>query len=144
MYDPYVTQNLLVKDITCHRAGLANEAGTRFQRLGYKRDQVYRAISCIKPVYPFRAGYEYNDVMFQIAARIIVAVTGKSYEVNLKERIFEPLGSLYMYVFRNNICNNCCEFTAHLLTCVLSKHSNVWRQRECEGNDVPVLDKVLL
>lgn len=92
MYDPYVTENMLVKDITCHRAGLANEAGTRFQRLGYKRDQVYRAISCIKPVYPFRAGYEYNDVMFQIAARIIVAVTGKSYEVNLKERIFEPLG----------------------------------------------------
>lgn len=92
MYDPYVTENLLVKDVTCHRAGLANEAGTRFQRLGYKRDQVYRAIACIKPNYPFRAGYEYNDVMFQIASRIIVAASGKSYEVNLKERIFEPLG----------------------------------------------------
>ncbi len=92
MYDPWVTDNMLIKDVTCHRAGLANEAGTRFQRLGYNRDDVYHAIAAIRPNYPFRAGYEYNDVMFQIAARIIVNVTGKSYEQNLQERIFDPLG----------------------------------------------------
>lgn len=92
LYDPWVTQNLQVKDVMTHRTGLAGQAGTYIPNLGYSRDDVYRMMARIKPAYSFRGAYEYNNITFIIAEKIIEKITGKSWEENVKERIFEPLG----------------------------------------------------
>ncbi len=92
MYDPWVTDNMQVKDVMTHRTGLAGQAGTYIPNLGYGRDDVYKMMSLIKPAYSFRGDYEYNNITFIIAEKIIEKITGKSWEENIKERIFEPLG----------------------------------------------------
>lgn len=92
MYDQWVTDNMQIKDIMTHHTGLAEQAGTYFPNLGYSRDDIYKMIALMKPVYSFRGDYQYNNITFVIAQKIIEKITGKSWEENVKERIFNPLG----------------------------------------------------
>lgn len=92
MYDPWVSDNLQIKDLTTHRTGLAGQTGTYIPNLGYDRDDVYNMLQLIKPDYSFRGAYKYNNITFIPAAKIIEKVTGKSWEDNLQERIFDKLG----------------------------------------------------
>lgn len=92
MYDPWVSENMQIKDLTSHRTGLKEQAGTYIPNMGYDRDDIYRMLKLMKPVYTFRGDYQYNNITFIPAAKIIEKVTGKSWEDNVRERIFEPLG----------------------------------------------------
>ena len=92
MYDRWVEENLQVKDIMTHHTGLQGQLGTYIGNMGYNRDDIYNMFRLLKPTYSFRGGYEYNNITFIIAARIIEKLTGKSWEENVRERIFEPLG----------------------------------------------------
>ncbi len=92
MYDPWVTENMQVKDIMTHHSGLAEQAGTYIPNLGYSREDVYKMLALMKPVYSFRGDYQYNNITFIIAEKIIEKLTGKSWEENVCERIFKPLG----------------------------------------------------
>ncbi len=92
MYDPWVSENLLVKDIMVHRTGLPGQAGTYIPNLGYDRDDIYRMLHIIKPSTSVRTSYDYNNITFIIAAKLIEKYTGKTWEQNLQERILTPLG----------------------------------------------------
>ena len=92
MYDRWVEENLQVKDIMTHHTGLQGQLGTYIGNMGYSRDDIYNMFPLLKPTYSFRGGYEYNNITFIIASRIIEKLTGKSWEENVRERIFEPLG----------------------------------------------------
>lgn len=92
MYDPWVAENMQVKDVMTHKSGLGGQVGTYLPNLGYDREDIYKMMGLIKPVYSFRNAYQYNNITFIIAAKIIEKVTGKSWEENVQERIFNPLG----------------------------------------------------
>ena len=92
MYDPWVTANMQVKDVMTHKSGIGGQVGTYLPNLGYDRDDIYRMMAQIKPAYSFRNDYQYNNITFIIAAKIIEKVTGKTWEENVQERIFNPLG----------------------------------------------------
>lgn len=92
MYDPWVSEHMQVKDLTSHRTGLKEQAGTYIPNLGYDREDVYKMLKYMKPVYTFRGDYQYNNITFIPVAKIIEKVTGKSWEENVRERIFKPLG----------------------------------------------------
>ncbi len=91
MYDKWVEQNMQVKDIMTHRSGLQGQLGTYIPNMGYSRDDIYNMLPLIKPKYSFRSSYEYNNITFIIAAKIIEKLTGKSWEDNVRERVFLPL-----------------------------------------------------
>lgn len=90
--DDSVEQVMEVRDLLTHSTGLVAQAGTYIANLGYDRDDIYRMFRYIEPVYPFREKFAYNNITFIVAARIIEAVTGRSWEENIRERIFVPLG----------------------------------------------------
>ena len=92
MYDPWVTENMQVKDIMTHRFGIAEQAGTYIPNLGYDRKDIYQMLKYLKPAYSFRGDFQYSNIAFEIAARIIEKVTGKSWEENIQERIFDRIG----------------------------------------------------
>ncbi|MBQ5827574.1 MAG: serine hydrolase [Bacteroidales bacterium] len=91
-YDPYVTENMQVIDVMTHSTGIGGQVGTYFPNLGYDRDDCYRMLALIKPAYSFRGAYQYNNSTFLIAEKIIEKVTGKSWEENLQERVFNKAG----------------------------------------------------
>jgi CubicO group peptidase (beta-lactamase class C family) len=92
MYDPWVTANMQVKDIMTHRFGLKEQIGTYIPNLGYDRDDIYEMLRLIPPAYSFRGDFQYSNIAFEIAARIIERETGESWEKNVHERIFDRLG----------------------------------------------------
>lgn len=92
MYDPWVSSHLQVKDLTSHRTGLGGQVGTYIPNMGYDRDDVYQMLRLLKPAYTFRGAYQYNNITFIPAAKIIEKLTGKSWEDNIQERIFDKLG----------------------------------------------------
>ena len=92
MYDKWVEENLQVKDIMTHRTGIKGQMGTYIPNMGYDRDDVYKMLHLLKPSYSFRGAYEYNNITFIIAQKIIEKITGKSWEENIQERIFDKVG----------------------------------------------------
>src|SRR4051812_16246522 len=94
MYDPYVSRELTVRDLLCHRSGLGLGAGDLlfWPDTDITRDQVVAATRYIRPASSLRSHYAYNNLMFVIAGEVIHAVSGKPYEDFIRERIFQPLG----------------------------------------------------
>lgn len=91
-YDKDAGDTLLVKDFLTHRTGLVAQAGTYIANLGYNREDIYRMFKYIPTVYAPGEKFAYNNITFIIAARLVEKVTGKSWEDNIRERIFKPLG----------------------------------------------------
>lgn len=92
LYDKWVEQNIQVKDLMTHRTGIRGQMGTYIPNMGYDRDDVFRMMELMKPKYSFRGAYEYNNITFIIAQKVIEKLSGKSWEENINERIFKPLG----------------------------------------------------
>lgn len=91
-YDQYVTDNMQVIDVMTHRTGIGGQVGTYFPNLGYDREDCYKMLALLKPAYSFRGAYQYNNSTFLIAEKIIEKVTGRSWEENLQERVFNKAG----------------------------------------------------
>src|ERR1035437_5672489 len=94
MYDPYASHEMTVRDLLCHRSGLGLGEGDMllWPRTTYTRAEIVRRIRYMKPAYSFRSYYAYSNLMFLTAGELIAAITGKSWEDSVRERIFSPLG----------------------------------------------------
>jgi CubicO group peptidase (beta-lactamase class C family) len=93
LYDPYVTSEITVRDLLCHRSGLGTFDGDLlWYATDYSRKEVVERIKHLPLKNSFRAKYGYQNVMYIAAGEVIEAVTGKSWDEFLRERIFEPLG----------------------------------------------------
>lgn len=93
LYDPYVTREITVKDLLCHRSGLGTFDGDLlWYATDYSRKDVVERIRHLPLKNSFRAKYGYQNVMYIAAGEVIEAVTGKSWDAFLTERIFKPLG----------------------------------------------------
>jgi len=93
LYDAYATRELTVRDLLSHRSGIASGGGDLlWLRSTYTREEILHRIRFIKPAYSFRSRYGYQNVMLIVAGELTEAVSGKSWDALLEERIFEPLG----------------------------------------------------
>ncbi|MEM9918932.1 MAG: serine hydrolase [Bacteroidota bacterium] len=93
MSDDYVTQNITVRDLLCHRSGLGTFSGdVIWYKSDYKAEEAIQRIKEIPPAFSFRSGYGYSNLMFITAGEVIKAVSGQSWSDFVKQRIFMPLG----------------------------------------------------
>ena len=92
--DPYVTNELMVRDLLSHRAGLGLGQGDLlyFPPTDYTPAQVVERGKYLKPVSSLRSKYAYNNYMFEVAAQLVAQVSGMRYDEFVKQRIFTPLG----------------------------------------------------
>jgi CubicO group peptidase (beta-lactamase class C family) len=91
LFDPYVTREMMVRDLLSHRIGL--ERGDRiWYATDYSREEVMRRIRFLKPSSSVRSRFGYQNIMYLAGGQIIPSVVGKSWDDFLKERIFMPLG----------------------------------------------------
>jgi CubicO group peptidase (beta-lactamase class C family) len=92
--DPYVTNELMVRDLLSHRAGLGLGQGDLlyFPPTDYTPAQVVEQGKYFKPVSSLRSKYAYNNFMFEVAAQLVAQVSGMPYDQFVAQRIFKPLG----------------------------------------------------
>ncbi len=91
LYDPYATREMTVRDLLSHRGGLTRADGTWYAS-GRSRTDIVRAMRFHPPRWSFRSRYGYQNVMFLTAGEVIAAVSGRSWDDVIRERLLVPLG----------------------------------------------------
>ena len=92
--DPYVTREMTIRDLLVHRSGLGLGAGDLlwWPPSTYERKEIARRLRYIPLSTSFRSAYAYDNVLYVVAGEIIEAVSGKSWEDFVTERILVPVG----------------------------------------------------
>jgi len=86
-------EQAIIRDLLCHRLGFRTFQGDfTFYNTNLTRDEIIGKLSLVKATYPFRTKWGYTNAAFLTAGQIIPVVTGKPWEVYLRENIFAPLG----------------------------------------------------
>ncbi|HMU45745.1 MAG TPA: serine hydrolase [Chitinophagaceae bacterium] len=81
-----------VRDMMCHRTGLPRHDYSWYLFNTSSRDSLLERIKYMEPTAPIRQQWQYNNFMFLAQGVIAEKLTGKSWEENVKEKIFVPLG----------------------------------------------------
>ncbi|MET0307544.1 MAG: serine hydrolase [Sphingomonas sp.] len=94
MYDPAVTQMMTVRDLLVHRSGLPLGAGDLmfFPQSNHVAEDVLKALPYLKPVRGFRAGYDYDNILYLVAGVLIARVSGQPWDAFVQARLLTPLG----------------------------------------------------
>jgi CubicO group peptidase (beta-lactamase class C family) len=93
LYDPWVSNEVTVRDLLCHRVGLGTFSGdVIWYRSDLTAEEIIRRLKFLPQAYDFRSGYGYSNVMYITAGELIRKITGKTWGENVRERILEPLG----------------------------------------------------
>jgi len=92
LYDDYITKEITIRDLLCHRAGYKEFSGDLlWYETKYSRDEVIKRLQYLKPEYSFRHHYGYSNLMYLVAGSIIEKITGESWNSYIKRRFLEPL-----------------------------------------------------
>lgn len=92
LQEPFVTQEITVRDLYAHRSGLPDHAGDWLEDLGYSREEVLRRLRFQQPDTSFRSGYAYTNFGLTAAAVAVAKSTRKTWEELSDERLYRPLG----------------------------------------------------
>ena len=89
--DEYNNAHVTLRDMMCHRTGLPRHDLSWYGSTA-SRSELLKRIQYMESSAELRARYQYNNFMFMAQGMVIEKLTGKSWEENLRERIFKPLG----------------------------------------------------
>jgi CubicO group peptidase (beta-lactamase class C family) len=93
LYDPYVSEEIRIRDLLCHRSGLKTFSGDLlWYETPYSAVEIIERARYLKPTFGFRSGYGYSNIMFMAAGEVVSAVVGRPWKDYVKKRIFKPLG----------------------------------------------------
>jgi CubicO group peptidase (beta-lactamase class C family) len=80
MYDPYVSKEMRIRDLLCHRSGLGLGEGDLmfWPHTTFTRDDVVYRVRFLKPATSFRTTYAYSNLMF-VTAGVGTITCGKRF-----------------------------------------------------------------
>jgi len=91
--DPWISEHVALRDMLSHQTGLPGADILWVWSEGYlSREELVGRLRHQPITLPFRAKFEYNNLVYLASGRVIPAVTGLSWDNFVRRRIFEPLG----------------------------------------------------
>jgi CubicO group peptidase (beta-lactamase class C family) len=87
-----MNNNIIVKDLMSHRTGLPRHDYSWYLFPTESRDSLIERIVYQEPFAGVREKWYYNNFMFLAQASIAEKITGKSWEENISEKFFKPMG----------------------------------------------------
>src|SRR6187402_2037434 len=89
--DPLASREVTIRDLLCHHIGFETFQGDfTYWTSSLTRRQVIQKMSLIKAPYSFRTKWGYCNAAFVAAGEVVPAVTSKSWEDFVREKILEP------------------------------------------------------
>ncbi len=89
--NPQTTQQFTIRDLLSHRSGLVGFSGDTFWHLGFRQNEIMKALKSLPIVAPFRQEFGYQNHLVGIAGLVIEKVTGKPISELMQERFFNLL-----------------------------------------------------
>jgi CubicO group peptidase (beta-lactamase class C family) len=81
-----------LRDMLCHRTGLPRHDLSWYMFPSNSRDSLIARIKYHEPSLEVRESYQYNNFMYMAAGAVTEEITNKSWEENIREELFKPLG----------------------------------------------------
>lgn len=91
-YNDEMNDNIIIKDLMSHRTGLPRHDYSWYLFPTNNKDSLLLRVEHQEPFIGVREQWHYNNFMFLAQGVIAERITGKSWEENIKERFFKPLG----------------------------------------------------
>lgn len=93
LYDPYVSNECMIEDLLSHRVGLKTFSGDLlWYHTDYTSREIVERARHLNPVFSFRSGYGYSNLMYIAAGEVLQQITDTSWNDYLQYRILDPLG----------------------------------------------------
>ncbi|MBX6365139.1 MAG: serine hydrolase [Gemmatimonadetes bacterium] len=93
LYDPFVSQDIRVRDLLSHRSGLGTFSGDLlWYGTTYSPEEIARRIRYLEPAGQYRGSYGYSNVAFVTAGLLIPTLTARSWIDYVSARILRPIG----------------------------------------------------
>ncbi len=94
MSDPYVTNEMRIRDLLAHRSGLSLGAGDLlyWPPTSYTTKDVVERLARVPLKNSFRSHYAYDNILFAVATLVIEQASGQSYADYVREHLFKPVG----------------------------------------------------
>jgi CubicO group peptidase (beta-lactamase class C family) len=94
LYNSYVTEDFMIKDLLCHRSGMGLGAGDLMSwpdSAMFTTGEIIHNLRYLKQTSSFRTKYDYDNLLYIVAGEVVARVSGMSWEAFVEERILEPL-----------------------------------------------------
>lgn len=91
LQDPVASAELTLRDALSHRSGLSR-GDLSWMAAGISRDEALRRVQYLKPAWPFRSRWGYQNTMFLAAGQAAAKAAGSTWDSLIAQRIFGPLG----------------------------------------------------
>ena len=92
LMDASVSGHITPRDIVTHRSGLPRHDLLWYNNNSGTRGDMVKRLAHLELTADLREKFQYNNLMFMTAGHLIETLTGKSWEENVRERLFDPLG----------------------------------------------------
>ncbi len=90
-YNEHLNDQVTLRDMMSHRTGLPRHDYSWYGSTASRIDLLKR-IEFQEPTATLREKWQYNNFMFLGQGVVLEKITGKSWETNIQDRIFKPLG----------------------------------------------------
>ncbi len=90
-YNDEMNNKITLRDMMCHRTGLPRHDLSWYYFQTSSRDSLVQRIQYMEPSASIRERWQYNNFMFLAQGVAIEKITNKSWEDNIREKIFGPL-----------------------------------------------------
>ena len=91
-FNDKMNNNIIIKDLMSHRTGLPRHDYSWYLFPTNNKDSLLLRVAHQEPFTGVREQWYYNNFMFLAQGVIAERITGKTWEENIKERFFKPLG----------------------------------------------------
>lgn len=96
LHDPWITSELTIRDLLCHRAGYDTFDGDLlWYGSSYNREEVLERFGHRENEYSLRSVFGYSNIMYIAAGEVIREVAGMTWDQYVDARFFEPLGMMH-------------------------------------------------
>jgi CubicO group peptidase (beta-lactamase class C family) len=89
--DPHASALVSVRDLMCHRTGLASH-DLLWYRSPFTQDEQIRRAGLLPLDKPFRSDFQYQTVMWLAAGRVVEKAGGATWEKQVQSGLLDPLG----------------------------------------------------
>jgi len=92
-YDKSLDEAVTLRDMLGHRTGVPRH-DTIWYEAGLSPKQLFERIRFMKPTAPLRTKFIYNNMMYEAVGHIIELLTGKPWDIFVRDEILTPLGMI--------------------------------------------------
>lgn len=116
LYDDLATREITIRDLLCHRSGMATGAGDLMHdpdSTNFTLKDIIYNLRFIKPAYSFRSKFAYDNNLYLVAGEVIARVSKMRWEDFVEQQILKPLGMINSAASYNDCKQNFNIIDAH-------------------------------